>query len=141
MVRSRFIVAVAAAVAVALVAGCGGPIQRDELERAISSLESAAADGQLLAHEVAADRSKDTFTRVHARGLAERVTHEAEKLQDAAGSSDTAAHKRKAVKLAQSIVGALGDLQVAPGDRAVARDVEHRLHHATLTAKALETAL
>ena len=116
-------------------------MQRDELERGVTSLRSAAADGQLLAHEVAADRAKDTFVRVHSRTLGDTVTHEAEKLHDAAAAPDTAEPKRAAVDLAQSIAAALGDLQVAPGDHAVAVDVEERLHDATRRAAALAAAL
>jgi hypothetical protein len=103
--------------------------------------ESAAADGQLLAHEVAASRSKTTFTRVHARALGDRVTHEAEKLHDAAASRDTAGPKRDAVELAQAIGDDLAKLQLAPQDGALARRIEDRLGGATRRADALADAL
>jgi hypothetical protein len=121
------------AVAAAL-GGCGGPIRADELRRGVESLQSTAADGRLLAQQVVAGRSRDPFTRVHARMLGERATHEAEKLGDATATGPLAARKRQATQLAQDIAGALSDLQVAPGDGAVARHTEAQLRHATTNA-------
>ena len=82
MARARSTV-LALLAATVLGAGCGGAMQPDELARSIGTLESAAAEGALLAEDVAADRTKATFARVHARDLGETVDHEAEKLHDA----------------------------------------------------------
>ena len=49
----------------------------------MESISSAAAEGGLLAQGVAEDRTRSTFTRVQSGDLAEQMTHEAEKLQDA----------------------------------------------------------
>jgi hypothetical protein len=122
-------------------AGCGGEIRTDELKRGVESLGSSAAEGQLLAHEAAEDRAKSTFTRVHARDLADTVTHEAEKLSDASAGSETRPSKESAVELANTIAGALGDLQVAPGDAAVARTTERRLADAAQRAARLGGSL
>ena len=136
IVRALTIVALVAASA-----GCGGPIRHDELKRGIESLASTAATGQLLAHQAARGDVRDVFTRVQARQLAESATHEAEKLNDAAGTGPTAPVKRHASQLAQDITDALGALQVAPADRAVARHTEATLRHATGRAGDLERQL
>jgi hypothetical protein len=114
------------AVAVAC-GGCGGPIKDDELERGIETLGSLAAEGQLVARGVVEDRTKVTFVRVELRDLADDAEHEAEKLTDAEAQPGNAAIKADAVKLAQDIDSALGDLQVAPSDRHVAADVGKQL--------------
>src|SRR4051812_1306016 len=116
-----------ACLVVMVIAGCGGPITDDELERGVKALGAAAAEGRLVALDVVEDRTKVTFTRVEARDLADDAEHEAEKLNDAEAQTGNAKVKAKAVKLAQDIDAALGDLQVAPADRRVARDVEQRL--------------
>jgi hypothetical protein len=103
-------------------------MQPDELKRSIQTLESSAAEGALLAGEVADDRTKGTFARVHARELGETVEHEAEKLNDAeADKSDVAAAKTKAVDLADQIDTALGQIQVAPDDEPGARKAATQL--------------
>ena len=95
-------------------AGCGGAMQPDELARSIGTLESTAAEGALLANDVARDRTKATFARVHARDLSETVDHEAEKLHDASAHGLVAERKAAAVALAGRISQALGLIQTAP---------------------------
>jgi hypothetical protein len=127
--------------AVAVLAGCGGPITDDELERGVQTLGATAAEGRLVALDVVEDRTKVTFTRVHARDLAEDAAHEAEKLNDAQAKPGNADAKAEAVKLAQDIDSALGDLQVSPSDRSVARDVEQRLDRLSTRAERLSGRL
>jgi hypothetical protein len=131
--RPSHVVAVVAAAGLA-VCGCGGPIQHDELERGVATLSATAAEGRLVALDVVEDRTKTTFVRVHSAALADDAQHEAEKLNDAEAKPDLLAHKAEAVRIAQAIDAALGDLRVAPSDRKVARDVERRLH--TLSKRA-----
>jgi hypothetical protein len=102
-------------VIVLLVNGCGGSMQPDELKRSIGTLESTAAEGALLANDVARDRTKATFARAHARDLGETVDHEAEKLSDAQAGGTVASRKATAVTLAGRISQALGDVQTSPG--------------------------
>jgi outer membrane murein-binding lipoprotein Lpp len=118
----------AVACAVVSLAGCGGPMTTDELARSIETLESAAAEGSLLAKDVAEDRSKATFVRVHARDLADVVQHEAEKLNDAeADRADVAAAKSDAIDLADRIGSALGQMETAPGSESDGRTAEEAL--------------
>jgi hypothetical protein len=114
-------------VAVVVCAGCGGAMQPDELGRSIGTLESAAAEGALLANEVAHDHTKATFARAHARDLGETVDHEAEKLNDAGAHGLVARRKAAAVALAGRISQAIGQIQVAPGSEAGARTAASNL--------------
>jgi hypothetical protein len=95
-------------------------MEPDELARSIGTLESTAAEGALLADQVARDRSKKTFVRVHARELGETVEHEAEKLNDAEAEPQggVAPAKTQAIDLADQISAALGRIQTAPDDPA-----------------------
>ena len=115
--------------AAVVLSGCGGYIRHEELRRGVETLGSAAAEGKLLADDVARDRTRSTFARVHARELADEVDHEAEKLRDAGAEGDLVKFKEDAVKLAQDISGELGDLEVAPGDEANGRHVATKLDH------------
>jgi hypothetical protein len=109
--------------------GCGGPIQPDELKRSIQTLESTAAEGALLADEVARDRTKATFARAHARELGETVDHEAEKLNDAEAEPEdgVAPAKVKAIELADRISAALGRIQIAPDSESEGRAADDEL--------------
>lgn len=121
--------------------GCGGPIEHDELERGVATLGATAAEGRLVALDVVEDRTKTTFVRVHARALADDAQHEAEKLNDAEATGALAARKAEAVRIAQEIDAALGDLRVSPSDPRVARDVERRLDRLSQRAERLGEAL
>lgn len=55
---------------VLLVAGCGQPQQ---VSKQAEEVQSVAAEGALLAHEVAEDGSLSTFRRAHSRALRERL--------------------------------------------------------------------
>ena len=126
----------------ALFAGCGGPITPGELSRSIGTLESTAAEGALLAKDVADDRTKATFARVHARDLGDVVDHEAEKLNDAqADQANVARAKSRAVNLAGRIGTALGQIQIAPGDEAGGRRAQHALDRFSQDAKKLADGL
>jgi hypothetical protein len=125
--RTLFTALLVGAVA-ALGSGCGGPMTPDELSRSIQTLESTSAEGAFLADDVADDRTKATFARVHARDLGDVVQHEAEKLNDAdADQADVGAAKQKAVDLADKIGTALGQIQTSPQDESGAASAGHEL--------------
>jgi hypothetical protein len=113
-----------------------------ELSRSIDTLASTAAEGAMLAGDVADDRTKATFARVHARDMSDVVVHEAEKLNDAdAEESDVAAAKTKAIDLADKIDTALGQIQVAPDDEPGARQAATRLDGLSKQASDLSEGL
>jgi hypothetical protein len=141
MRRRSLALAVAAVAAVGL-SGCGGAITPDELARSIETLESTAAEGSLLADDVARDRTKATFVRVHSRDLGDVAEHEAEKLDDAdADDAGVAAAKTDAVDLAGRIGEALGQLQTAPGDEAGGRTAAEALNRLSEDAGKLADGL
>ncbi|HWI71976.1 MAG TPA: hypothetical protein VNT55_08480 [Baekduia sp.] len=140
LVRSTHLATVAVAAAV-VACGCGGPIQHDELERGVATLGATAAEGRLVALGVVEDRTKTTFVRVHSAALADDAQHEAEKLNDAEARPDLVARKAAAVRIAQDIDAALGDLQVSPSDRRVAREVERKLDALSRRAERLTERL
>jgi hypothetical protein len=109
------------------VSGCGGPMQPEELARSVQALESSAAEGALLADQVARDRTKATFARAHARELGETVDHEAEKLNDADAEGKVAPAKARAIELADQISAALGRIQIAPDSETEGRSAEQTL--------------
>src|SRR3954449_76662 len=126
--RRPVLLALAGLAAAASISGCGGPMTPGELSRSIDTLGSTAAEGAFLADDVADDRTKATFARVHARDLGDVVQHEAEKLNDAsADRADVGAAKRKAIDLADKIGTALGQIQTAPQDEPGAASAEHQL--------------
>jgi hypothetical protein len=113
-----------------------------ELSRSIDTLASTAAEGAMLAGDVADDRTKATFARVHARDLGDVVVHEAEKLNDAdANRANVAAAKTKAIDLADKIDTALGQIQVAPDDAPGARRAETQLDKLSKQAGDLSAGL
>jgi len=124
-----------------LATGCGGPLQASELADSVGTLSSSAAEGRLLATDAAADRTKTTFVRAHARDLAETVDHEAEKLADTKAEADVAGRKAQAVRLASEIGDSLGQLQTSPADQATARRVAEDLGVLNRRAQTLKDTL
>jgi hypothetical protein len=137
MKRATFL----AGAALLLAAGCGGPMQAQELARSVQTLQSAAAEGALLAHDVARDRTKATFVRAHSRDLGETVDHEAEKLSDADANGEVAVRKSQAVDLADRISQALGKLQVSPGVESEGASAERDLRSSAKRAARISDAL
>jgi hypothetical protein len=123
--------------------GCGGPMQPEELARSIQTLESTAAEGALLADDVARDRTKATFARAHARELGETVEHEAEKLNDAEAEAEggVAPAKVRAIDLAERISTELGRLQIAPDSETEGRGAEQNLNRLSERASQLAEGL
>jgi hypothetical protein len=111
----------------AMAVGCGGAMRPDELAVSVRTLASSAASGELLARDVANDRTKLTFARSYARELSEVVDHEAEKLSDARAQVRISAEKAQAERLAGRISEALGAIQTSPGDEGAGRAAERQL--------------
>ena len=142
MRRRSITVVVVALAAASPLAGCGGPITPGELSRSIQTLESTAAEGSLLANDIARDRTKATFARVHARDLGDVVQHEAEKLNDAQASrADVVAARTGAIDLADRIGAALGQIQTAPGSEVDGRKAAAALSRLSQDAKRLADGL
>ena len=115
---------VAAAFAIAVLcvplAGCGNE-SRHDVRAAIEQLGSIAAEGALMGDDLARDRTKTTYMRVHGEELSSQAEHEAEKLSDAPVDPDLHDEIDKAIELSSDIGGAIDDMRVSPNDHAQAR--------------------
>jgi len=113
-------------VLVTLLAGCGRE-PRHEVRISIEQLASISAEGALIADDLARDRTKTTFVRVHGSELSAQAQHEAEKLNDAPVAAAVRPAIKKAITLAADIGGAIDQLRTSPQDRGQARTAEHKL--------------
>jgi hypothetical protein len=129
------------AAAVLVLVGCGGPMRPEELARSVDTLASTAAEGQLLARDVARNRTKATFARVHARELADVADHEAEKLTDATPREGIGGEQARAVELADEIGQALGGIRLSPGDETAGEIAARQLEKLAGRAKRLSESL
>jgi hypothetical protein len=117
----RRVVAFALAVLAATpLAGCGRETRHD-VRAAVEQLGSIAAEGALMGEDLARNRTKTTYLRVHGEELSSQAEHEAEKLNDAPVDRDLHAPIDKAIELSSDIGGAIDDMRVSPQDHALAR--------------------
>jgi hypothetical protein len=135
------VVAVLSAVLLALsLVGCD-PLDSAELKREVDSIGSVAAEGELLAADVANDRTKTTFVRVHAGELASSAEESAQKINDADVASGLEGEAKRAIEIAADVSDALGQLQVRPGDERGARGALDDLRRAGDEAERLAASL
>src|SRR5919202_4629878 len=106
--------------------GCGRE-RRHQVKLSIEQLSSIAAEGALMGDDVARDRTKITFVRVHGEELSSQAEHEAEKLNDAPVAPSLHARVQAAIKLSSDISGAIDNLRVSPQDREQARSSARNL--------------
>jgi hypothetical protein len=107
----------------------------------IKQLASISAEGALMADDVARQRSKVTFVRVHGAELSAQAEHEAEKLNDDPAAPQLKQPIHTAIELSADISGAIDDLRVSPQDREQARESEHKLLHWAAEAGKLAESL
>jgi hypothetical protein len=129
------------AAAVFPLSGCGGPMRPEELARSVDTLSSSAAEGALIARDLARNRTKNTFVRARMRELGETVDHEAEKLSDATPQEAISGEKTEAVKLAEDISNALGEVQVSVDNRDRATQAAAELDDLSSRAEDLSKSL
>ena len=117
--------------AVALLAGCClsacEPLGPDELQREVETVHSIAAEGSVLANEIAGQNTKRTFARVQARELANAAQHAAERLTDAHPAEGLVASTERAISLAEDVSSVVGELETAPDDAGAASASAARL--------------
>jgi hypothetical protein len=131
---ARIARSIAIVVAAGVLSGCGD-LSRAELKRGVESLAALAAEGRLVARDVADDRTKATFVRVHARALAEDAEHEQEKLGDARPDPAVRSQRAHATELAGMLSDSLSALAVAPGDE---RDARARMRELAAVAHRID---
>lgn len=123
----RVAIATLIAVLAAPLAGCGRETRHD-VRVSVEQLASIAAEGSLMAEDLARGRSKTTYLRVHGEELSSQAEHEAEKLSDAPVAPDLHDPIQQAIQLSSDIGGAIDDMRVSPGDRGQARKAQRDLH-------------
>jgi hypothetical protein len=127
------------AVIVAL-AGCG-PLERQELKDSVEIVHSIAAEGAVLADDVAHGRTTANFARAHAGELSSEAQHQAEKINDATPVRGIRREARAAIAIASDESNALDDLRTSPKDREQARMSRARLQKAAKDSDRLEMGL
>ena len=132
----------AALVALVALAGCGGGGRLDEIafDKEVESIQSFAAEGALLARDVADGKSTVPFARVHAGELAERASKLAETLRTAKTTPTVEDEVPRAAELAADVGRTLEELEQAPGDAEQARGIQRKLEQMARDAKEMAAA-
>src|SRR5438552_5013633 len=107
----------------------------------VVEIASIAAEGALMADDLARDRGRVTFIRVHGGELSAQAQHEAEKLNDDPVAPSLKSRIETAITLASDIGGAIDEMRVSPQDRQQAREDEAKLHDWALKARKLAETL
>jgi len=126
----RLAAGLAALGTVAVFAGCGS-FSSAELQRQVDGVASTASEGHLLADQVAEDRTRQSFVRVHASELAEQMDHTEAKLRETQEEGEVADELQKpvddTVQLASDVSDSLNQLELNPGDEAHAAQASEKL--------------
>jgi uncharacterized cupredoxin-like copper-binding protein len=132
----------AALFALALLAGCGsaGTLDQKAFQKEAESIQSLAAEGALLAGDVADGKSTVPFTRVHAGELHEQAVKLEETLSTAAAEPEVEDELAEAVALAGDVAASLDQLERSPGDTQLARGAQRKLETAAIQAEDLAGA-
>jgi len=116
-------------VCLVLAAGCGGSgtLTEKQLQKDMETVQSAAVEGELLASDIARDRTSEPFARIHSGVLAEQAQGVARTLMKGQASRELESRRRQAASQARAVSSALEELHGSPGDRVVARRVLREL--------------
>jgi len=127
-----------AVVALLLATGCGGASSLDAkaVRTSAEAVRSSAADGALLADDVARGRTFATFVHAHAGELATRMEREAATLRSSPSSGSVRRDARDVATLAEQVARLTGRLG-AGADDGEARRIAERLRRAADGAKRL----
>jgi hypothetical protein len=125
---------------VAPLVACGRE-ERHQVQLGVEQISSIAAEGALMADDLARDRTKTTFVRVHGEELSAQAQHEAEKLNDDPVDPDLHAPVQKAIKLASDVGSAIDELRTSPQDRSQARQDATRLRRLADEARKLASSI
>jgi hypothetical protein len=120
--------------------GGGGELSAEQFKKQAESIQSFAAEGALLARDVADGKSTAPFARVHAGELAANAAKLEQTLTSAQPAPDIEAKLARAVELAERVAATLKELERAPGDSAAARLVQRELEAVAKQAEELAGA-
>jgi hypothetical protein len=139
--RIKYTRALVIAVLAALALTACEPLGPDELKREVQSVHSVAAEGSVLADQVADQSTKRAFARVQARELADAAEHSAERLTDAHPADGLDDDTSRAIDLAEATSSAIGEVELAPDDAAKAATAAGRLRDLARRTDALAQSL
>ena len=125
-------------------AGCA-PLSDDELRRQAGAVEATAAEGAVLARQVALDRSTENFVRIHGDELAAQMDHTVAKLREAIDEDEVPDEllepANRTIGLAQDAADALQGLTRVPGAPEAGSAIEQRLEQTADAAARLAEEL
>jgi hypothetical protein len=120
--------------------GCE-PLSADELKRQAGTVDAVAAEGAILAGQVADERAQQTFTRVHSDDLAAEMEHTEDKLSETQEEGEVPDDlddlTKQTISLAGDTADALDELHLHPGDADQAADTQRKLEELSNRAKDL----
>jgi hypothetical protein len=117
--------------------GGGGELSAEQFKKQAESIQSFAAEGALLARDVADGKSTAPFTRVHAGELAANAAKLEQTMTSAKPAPGVEAKLARAAELAKRVAVTLEELERSPGDAAAARRVQRELEAAAKQAETL----
>jgi hypothetical protein len=101
--------------------GCGGgTLSPKAFQIQAEAIQSLASESALVAKEAAADRTTDTFVRVHSEYLRKAAQKVETELRSSHAKGDLDRKRQEAVTLAATVSEELGRLHGSPGDRMLA---------------------
>jgi hypothetical protein len=118
--------------------GCGGgTLGPHAFKKDVESIQSVAAEGALVARQVARGDATQTFVRVHTAELKRQASTLERKLSAARVPASLAGKRRRAVVVAAGVERDLGRLHGHPGDREVGLRLSVALERAAKQAERL----
>jgi hypothetical protein len=136
----RIPLAAALVVVAVVLSGCD-PLSAAELKRQAGTVDSIAAEGAVLAAQVAQEDAMETFVRVHSDDLASAMDHTQEKLSETEEEGEIPDEiqdeAKRTIELAGDTADALDELHLHPGDAEQARVTQDKLERLSEQAKAL----
>ena len=129
----------AALAALVVLAGCGasGTLDEKAFQKEAESVQAFAAEGALLASDVAEGKSTAAFTRVHAAELQEQAAKLEQTLSDASATPALEEELAQAIAVIGDVVATLDQLERNPGDSELARGAQRKLEQAAKKAEQL----
>ena len=119
-------------------AGCGGgTVGPHAFKKEVEAVHSLAAEGALVAEQVAHGDVTQTFVRVHATYLRQRAAMLERTLSNARVASSLAGRRRRAVRVAARVERVLERLHRYPGDRRLGVRLRIKLELAAQQAERL----
>jgi hypothetical protein len=141
--QARRIVAPTAAVLLAAalaLPGCGR-LDKDAIGTELGTIESAAAEGMLVAREAAHHRAPDNFIELRTAELGKVAKGSYEKLGEIPAEGSLQPAEDRGVRIAAHVAALLFRLHNHSSDRDLADSTEHRLRRLADQAGAVEESL